>query len=995
MKKWLLFLLCIAMCVVPMSHAAAATYYIKYDGKKIAYKDTQAKVIIDGKTKSFSTPGILISGTAFVGAKDLVKTGLGGTYDYDSKTGNITLTYKGNTIKMKLGSKTATVNGKKETVSVAPTKIYFYSKKVTKVCVPSRFVAESFGIDYKWNADKGTITLTTSDGIKLYYDGKWNTYKGVQASVSVLGKKQSNGGMPSIELNSTVLVRAKQVFASSKIDADYDYDSKKKVLTLTKDDHTIVYTMDSTEALIDGEEVILPTAPRVIKNASGTGYVMVPGEVTALTFGYDYEWNSEKKLSMITDPDDGSNEDPDDGGEGDYKGLKLYYDGKWRDYTGTQGKVSVLGKKLSTGGMPSIIIDNTALLRAKQVFSTTLGADYSYESSDGTLTLKKGNITIRFTMGSKTAYVNGVAKELDTAPRVIKNAEGTGYVMVPGRFTANELGYGYTWNATAKTSYITEEDETSDEIITPTETFINQQGSGEASTISSLSDYVTLNGNGTEKAAIQTVSLTSSGSNYEQYTITADKAFGQIQGSVDSSGNISFAFYNASGTSGLDNLSGALVSYIDSVYSKEISTMSVTFATTSAAAQKYRAELSSDGKSLTVTIYSNYVNSLTAAASSTFDYVQIAGIQPINYSYTQDSNAVYLTLKNVQNGIGYLSQSAGNRNLMTSISVTSSGSDTLVTIYKSSNAAVKVTKTSKGCLVKFTGGTASDFTIQLPVSYNMVTTEDVYLEKRFDIILPGLYYDYFQSNPVTILNSNVTRVSTSIVNSNTVISIYTTKIMGFRLGGSGTSLSLKIGEPKEIYDKIIILDPGHGGSESPGAIKSGVYEKDMTFDILYTRAKKYFDSPSSTVKAYWTRTGDNNDKDLYDRAAFAKEVGADYFMSLHLNSYTDSGVNGTEVYYSSANNSTISNGLSSIKMAQFIEERLPVRVGLNRRTNAIRQAAYVVCKNNTVPAVLVELCYMTNASDMSKIKDETFRENTAKVLYDIVEELFQSYPTGR
>jgi len=162
--------------------------------------------------------------------------------------------------------------------------------------------------------------------------------------------------------------------------------------------------------------------------------------------------------------------------------------------------------------------------------------------------------------------------------------------------------------------------------------------------------------------------------------------------------------------------------------------------------------------------------------------------------------------------------------------------------------------------------------------------------------------------------------------------------------------------------------------------------------MLYTIGRKYFDSDTSKIKAYYTRVTDK-DVDLYDRAAFAKEVGAGLFVSLHMNASTSKSANGTEVYYSSSNNDKNRAGLSSSRLATLLVNNLSTVLGTSKRgTNT---AKFVVVHRNTVPAVLIELGFMSNQNDFNKISNASYQETVAKTIYETLCDVFDQYPTGR
>ena len=156
--------------------------------------------------------------------------------------------------------------------------------------------------------------------------------------------------------------------------------------------------------------------------------------------------------------------------------------------------------------------------------------------------------------------------------------------------------------------------------------------------------------------------------------------------------------------------------------------------------------------------------------------------------------------------------------------------------------------------------------------------------------------------------------------------------------------------------------------------------------------KQYFSGNAPDIKVYWTRTSDTY-VTLANRAAFAKSVGADVFISLHMNSANSSSANGTEVYYSVSNNSTGFSGITSQKMANLFRTQLIN--DLKTKNRGTKTAAYYVLKHNTVPSILIELGFLSGSSDYSKLTNATFQKNAAKSIYTGIVSMFKTYKTGR
>ncbi|MFB6097813.1 MAG: N-acetylmuramoyl-L-alanine amidase, partial [Salinibacter sp.] len=91
----------------------------------------------------------------------------------------------------------------------------------------------------------------------------------------------------------------------------------------------------------------------------------------------------------------------------------------------------------------------------------------------------------------------------------------------------------------------------------------------------------------------------------------------------------------------------------------------------------------------------------------------------------------------------------------------------------------------------------------------------------------------------------------------------------------------------------IVIDPGHGGKD-PGAVANGLMEKNIVLDVAL-KLGDYIENRLGIEVAY-TRTKDRFIP-LEERGHFANRVGGDLFISLHVNAYRSSAVNGTETYF--------------------------------------------------------------------------------------------------
>ena len=168
--------------------------------------------------------------------------------------------------------------------------------------------------------------------------------------------------------------------------------------------------------------------------------------------------------------------------------------------------------------------------------------------------------------------------------------------------------------------------------------------------------------------------------------------------------------------------------------------------------------------------------------------------------------------------------------------------------------------------------------------------------------------------------------------------------------------------PEEPVQKIkIYIDQGHNPTsyDNAGAAGNGLYEQDLTFTIGILLAELLKEDGRFEVclsrPTADTVLGTDNDSSLDARINGAKNFGADYFISLHVNSYEAASANGIEVYVANQNSVSYDFGSALLK-------------GLISSTNLYNRGMKLgpelrVLKNATMPAALLEMGFISNSSD--------------------------------
>lgn len=190
----------------------------------------------------------------------------------------------------------------------------------------------------------------------------------------------------------------------------------------------------------------------------------------------------------------------------------------------------------------------------------------------------------------------------------------------------------------------------------------------------------------------------------------------------------------------------------------------------------------------------------------------------------------------------------------------------------------------------------------------------------------------------------------------------------------------EIEKPKN-YIATVVIDPGHGDWD-PGANVGNVLEK----DISLTTSKAIEQAlDEANIKAVLTREtdislSDNKIDDLKKRAAKSAENNANYFVSIHVNSFDESDeVSGFEIYKKND---------ESHSLAQNIGKNIEILNYSKNRGILDGGKSLQVLRDNMVPSVLIELGYLNNDNDYSYLSnDEKLQEMGKAIAKGIIEEV--------
>lgn len=199
---------------------------------------------------------------------------------------------------------------------------------------------------------------------------------------------------------------------------------------------------------------------------------------------------------------------------------------------------------------------------------------------------------------------------------------------------------------------------------------------------------------------------------------------------------------------------------------------------------------------------------------------------------------------------------------------------------------------------------------------------------------------------------------------------------------------------KELQDKVIVIDAGHGGQD-PGAQYGGVKEKDVNLDIAF-RLKEILSAQG--CKVIMTREEDKDfflpnfvlgrmakRAELSERLRISTMNNADLFVSIHANSFPGGNSYGMETYYDMK--STPGKAL-----AERIHSQL-LKVQPDNKRKA-KSGDYYLLNESNIPTVIIEVGFLSNSRELRRLQEDSYKAKISEAISKGIEDYFHDFPHG-
>lgn len=647
--------------------------------------------------------------------------------------------------------------------------------------------------------------------------------------------------------------------------------------------------------------------------------------------------------------------------------MDLFYNGKHHAYAAKEVKIEIDGKAMVPKDMPAVIIDGRTMLPMRQI-AQELGCEVNWNEAAKQIYVMRGSDIIVFTVDSKTGYENGKKFTMDVPATIVNDR-----TMLPVRALADALHLNIKWNDPNRIVSIQ-----SGDTVVKDEPKAPESGQTTAGTLTGIQTP-------SAKDADQT------------FTIQADGPMGRYEKTFVDDQKIVLDFYGAKSSlpSEITKTNSDIVTGIRTATHENNGDSFTRVVFDLSGKKKYEVTQSADKKNITISFGKTTVDKISAVHSQNKDIITIGGTGSFGASVamTADPQKIIVTIPNCQSNLsdkintdelqyvldGKVDTSKGN-----TVELVLAVEDLVQYSYReeNQNLILEIYPTTLKNMRYDKNANVLYLDKKDKIDTGSVKFEDHYLDGYFDVTLPGDYESDYGYGTYDVKGTVVENIEVSTKGVNTTFRFKQNRISAYEVTDEGDSYAIRVKNPKEVYDKVLLLDAGHGGKD-PGTSGNGMQEKNLNLTIAQKIAQKL---QGSGIKVYMTR-----DSDVYPenstRAKTANDI-ADLMVSIHMNSGPET-ANGTETLYQVHAND---NGarLTSKQLAEILQGKVVSATG-NTNRGAKLWTDVLILNRTTVPSVIVEVIFITNTGDALKISNPAYQDQVAQAIADGIQEAVK-YP---
>ena len=263
-----------------------------------------------------------------------------------------------------------------------------------------------------------------------------------------------------------------------------------------------------------------------------------------------------------------------------------------------------------------------------------------------------------------------------------------------------------------------------------------------------------------------------------------------------------------------------------------------------------------------------------------------------------------------------------------------------------------------------------------------ITIENHYMDQELYVLIQNVQESFYAEHALMGNRTGVEAGFYHETEDGVALVFELTQVYEYRTVFENNELYISFLNPREIYNRIVVIDPSCGGLDR-GRGGNGIIEKELTLQIA-KKLKEKLDE--SKIKAYYTRMDDVNPA-AEQRVALANEVKADMYIEISVDSREEEAVYGVSTVY---NDQYFIPGFGSVELADLLERELASEI----KTKALgleKASEESKLRYATIPAAEVRVGCLSNKQEAILLKREDYIEKIANGIYNAIISSYETY----
>ena len=262
-----------------------------------------------------------------------------------------------------------------------------------------------------------------------------------------------------------------------------------------------------------------------------------------------------------------------------------------------------------------------------------------------------------------------------------------------------------------------------------------------------------------------------------------------------------------------------------------------------------------------------------------------------------------------------------------------------------------------------------------------VVVENHYMDRELWVLIKGAEETFYADNAISGNRETVVEGLYEQVAEGIMLKFRLTGIFEYRTIMENDDLYVSFLSPREMYDKIVVIDPACGGMNL-GSLAGEVSEKNINLEIA-RKLKAKLDG--SGIKAYYTRMDDVNPSEE-SRVLLANETKADMYIRIEADSKEDTALYGTTTLY---NGDYFIPGFGSVELADYLEREVVTSIKGKALGLEEAGAEEYTLRHVTVPAATIKVGCISNKQEALLLSREEYQEKVAEGLYQAILKIYE------